>query len=381
MGSLSSEMKAGGVKKRQERILMKQKLIATALATMVMLCTVSALSGGMDFEASLAQQLLGQDEQVVDSDIKIEIKKLDALIAESPGESLLHRRRAVLHFMNGNPSAALTDAEISVKLSSTCSKCYTIRGMAKMHLGQANESVGDFSKAIKLEKGNHIALYHRGVAYASMGKGEKALDDLNRALILEPNSTSYFTIRGMLHLEHRRIQEAISDLTAATRLNGRNHVAYHQLGVAYYRSKKIPEAVAAFTTSISLDSTKAEVYNLRGLMYTILQDWPRSLEDFNKAIVLDDSETSFFNNRAYSLFKTGGDLQLALSDIQRVITRDPKPSNLDTRAEIYYALGEKDKAYADYCEIMRKLNGKEPETSKYKKNLEHIARYGAKKNQ
>ena len=68
---------------------------------------------------------------------------------------------------------------------------------------------------------------------------------------------------------------------------------------------------------------------------------------FDKAIALDPNVATAYNNRAWTYFKCGKS-DLGLPDAQRAVERAPdNASFLDTRGQIYAALGRREEAIAD----------------------------------
>ncbi len=82
---------------------------------------------------------------------------------------------------------------------------YLLRGEAKRDAGQLDESILDFTRALRQWNGYPQAHYFRGRVYEEQGKLKEAYADIVRAVQLDPNREAYATNLTVLR---KRMDEA-----------------------------------------------------------------------------------------------------------------------------------------------------------------------------
>ena len=69
-------------------------------------------------------------------------------------------------------------------------------GMELFNQGLFNESIDEFSEAIRLDPQLALAYYNRGTAYNALGEYERAIEDLEEAISLDPQLEQAYHNRG-----------------------------------------------------------------------------------------------------------------------------------------------------------------------------------------
>lgn len=85
---------------------------------------------------------------------------------------------------------------------------YLLRGEAKRDAGQLNESIVDFTRALRQWPGYPQAHYFRGRVYEQQGKLMEAYADIARAASLDPSREAYAT--GVALLKKRMLEAGVS---------------------------------------------------------------------------------------------------------------------------------------------------------------------------
>ncbi len=74
---------------------------------------------------------------------------------------------------------------------------YYNRGAAKVELGQSEEAIAAFDRAIELRPDDADAYVNRGSANAGLGQYEEAMADYAEAIRLEPDHATAYKNRGI----------------------------------------------------------------------------------------------------------------------------------------------------------------------------------------
>ena len=95
---------------------------------------------------------------------------------------------------------------------------YIMRGVADYELGNHEEAIKDFDKAIELEPDDAFAYNNRGTAKGKLGRYEEAIKDYDKALKLDPNFTGAIQNKSLTFakIEAEKSHEAFLEMFQAT---------------------------------------------------------------------------------------------------------------------------------------------------------------------
>lgn len=120
-------------------------------------------------------------------------------------------------------------------------KLYIDRGTENCQNGRFDQSIQDFSEALKLKPNDPEIITLRGIAYYAKGLNDKALGDFNQAIQLDPKYARGYYQRGMVYQNTEKFDKAVADLKQAKSLG------YHIDPVFLeWVEKKAAEAGASF---------------------------------------------------------------------------------------------------------------------------------------
>ena len=112
-------------------------------------------------------------------------------------------------------------------------------------IGQFDNAVGDFSKAIQIDPNSAAALTDRALAYRQMGRNDAALADFNRAIAANANHAPAYLGRANLERVQGQLDRAKTDLDTAIRLNPESAQAFHARGLIFQREGNQTAAITA----------------------------------------------------------------------------------------------------------------------------------------
>ena len=105
------------------------------------------------------------------------------------------------------------------ELNPVFAEAYHNRGNAKSNLGQHQEAIADYNKAIELNPVSAEAYYNRGTAKSNWGQHREAIADFDKAIELNPNNAIAYNNRGLANKALGRTQEADEDFKMVAKLN------------------------------------------------------------------------------------------------------------------------------------------------------------------
>lgn len=151
---------------------------------------------------------------------------------------------------------------------------YNLRGSAHMELGNTDDALADYSKAIELGPLFPHSFYNRGRLLRLQGKYDEAVADLEKSADLSPVDFGY-------------------------RANG-------NIGLIYYTQGEYVKALAAFNKSISANvENKADVYYFRGETYTAMNNWEAAIQDYETAVERFANYAEAYRSLGYVYLRSG----------------------------------------------------------------------------
>lgn len=142
-------------------------------------------------------------------------------------------------------------------------KTLVFLGEALFSVGNDEESLSAFQKALEIEPDNVIARYNYGTVLQELKQYEQALKEYDKAVALQPDLAKAFNNRGMTYFLLGNYRKAVADLQKAFALDASIVEVHNNLGVVFSQLGKKKTAHKYFLEAIRLrpDYDRAH-YNL-----------------------------------------------------------------------------------------------------------------------
>lgn len=109
---------------------------------------------------------------------------------------------------------------------------YFKRGYVREMDLRYEECISDFTKAISLKPGMHIARTNRGFAYRKLGQYEKAIIDFTSEISVNPNAYSY-EHRSLVYYLSKDYEKALIDINKSIEQAPENSISYKTRALIY----------------------------------------------------------------------------------------------------------------------------------------------------
>ncbi|MDM8529945.1 tetratricopeptide repeat protein [Anaerolineales bacterium HSG25] len=215
------------------------------------------------------------------------------------------------------------------KFYSSVLNIYIYRGVIYFKLGQYQQGIEDYNKAIEIQPDNVRAYNYRGQNYNNLGQYQQAIADFDKAIKMLPNNAFAYTGRGSSYAYLGQYQQAIVDYDKAIQIQPNNSVAYNNRGSSYVYLGQFQQAIADFDKAIQIQPNNSVAYKYRGGSYAMLGQYQQALDDYDKAIEIQPDNVSVYCGRGVVHF-TQEHWQDALTDWQECLANLPAD---DPRAE------------------------------------------------
>lgn len=224
---------------------------------------------------------------------------------------------------------------------------FTIMGRIYRREGKYEKAIEAYTAAIDLspEKANNY--YNRGNVYVDLKEYNKAVKDYSKVIELNPNDDGAYNDRGYCYDELGEYQRAIKDYTKAIELNSKFEYAYNNRGCTYNNMGEYQKALKDYTKAIELDPEYVNAYDNRGYTYFNMGEFQKALNDYTKAIEINP-QLSYPYKHMGILKNKCEEYDQALEYLNKAINLDESyKAAYETRAEVYHALGDHEKAKKD----------------------------------
>ncbi len=188
---------------------------------------------------------------------------------------------------SGEYVAALEKIDESLKSNERWDNLYAEKGRALDLMGNHQNAVSAFSRAIEISPG--IASYYlgRARAYEALGKFTEGIRDMEHALRLEPEMIGLYKEISLLCRDAGNYRKATESILQYLLYYPSDAEAHYICGNVYYESGQYLKALAAFNRCLDLDTGKAEYFIARGNIYLNGKTWSYAIKDFSMALDLD----------------------------------------------------------------------------------------------
>jgi len=168
--------------------------------------------------------------------------------------------------------------------------------------------------------------------------------EFQRAIALNPDYAMAHGWYGWTLGNTGRSEESIAEAKRALELDPLSLYANSFLGIAFYYARRYDQAIEQFRKALELDPNSSFSHSFLGLAYVYKSMYKEGIADLEKAVEIYRSHVSLmFLGRGYALAGRRAEAQKVLDQLNELSKGKYVPAF--RRAEIYAALGEKDKAF------------------------------------
>ncbi|HEY1760508.1 MAG TPA: tetratricopeptide repeat protein [Bryobacteraceae bacterium] len=137
-----------------------------------------------------------------------------------PGDPQAPIERAHAYIEQKNYTAAISDASAAIALDPKLGRAYNLRGTALRALGETQQAIEAFSRAVGLEP-NADNFYQRGATYQILGDHQSAILDFTQAIGINPDTPEAYFARAESERAVGDMEQAQKDHDYGRYLDGR----------------------------------------------------------------------------------------------------------------------------------------------------------------
>lgn len=227
-----------------------------------------------DYWASLCN-LLGEENKSQEA-----IAACNQAIALKPKDPEIWIARTQVLIKQAKYTEALASADRTLRLNPKYSLALAQRCQALFNLGKYAQAIAACDLALRSDEnwGNNtavIAWYHKGLAQNKLGQFNEAIASFNRALAINPENSLALIANCQALSNVGRFVEAITACDLAIKINqnwgdSSPAIAWYSKGLAQKQNSQIEEAIASLNQAIAINPQDADIWIEHGKSLILL---------------------------------------------------------------------------------------------------------------
>jgi len=231
---------------------------------------------------------------------------------------------------------------------------YNARALLRAEINQFDQAFADFALAIAAKPDLAFLYSNRSQVRMRRHEVDLALADLNQAIAIEPSNTAARINRAALLMGRGDNDGALVDLNEAIRLSPHAAIALYNRGRIYLNQRKDDLALADFNTVITIDPQHWRAYGSRGDIEMSRGQLDAAIADYKREQFGLPDEDYGIGRLALARIITGRELESALSDVDRLLSRRPTYGYaIRLRAMLLIKLARWDEAIAECDRLIK----------------------------
>ena len=217
---------------------------------------------------------------------------------------------------------------------------YNVIGIANQGIGNFNEAVVAYEKAISFQPKNPDANYNLGIIYQEQSKSKKAEEEYKKCVDADPSYAEAYNNLGIILTDQGRYDEAIENYNKCISIAPDYAEAFNNLGMAFKDQGKAEDAIKVFRKAIAIRHDYVDAICNLGMVFQAQGELELAIELYKKGIGIEPNYAGAYNNMGLALTDQCK-FDEAVDSINKAISIDPR--NADSYYNLGNALFEKDK--------------------------------------
>jgi tetratricopeptide (TPR) repeat protein len=266
---------------------------------------------------------------------------------------------------NANKAEVFELAQILVKTHPTDPKAFSLYGDLLLDDKKYAEARDAFRSVIAIDSSRYAVWESLLNAELQLLDYSALENESSRAIELFPMLPVPYLFKGLALLESKKYNEAISVLNTGQKLVSGNNLLlvqfYIYLGDAYNRNKEYKKSDESYDKALKLEPDNSIVLNNYAYYLSLRKEDLEKAEIMSaKSIKLDPNNAANFDTYGWIFYQQGKYTEAA-EWVQKAVdaTTGSDPDVLEHLGDIYYKLGDKDKAVMHWQNALKLGKGSE----------------------
>ena len=205
-------------------------------------------------------------------------------VAKFPKEPLDHYNLGIALGKEGRAQEAIGQYEQALRLDPHLAGVHYNLGVALEQAGRESEAIEHYEQAVRLQPDYAAAHYNLANALVGLGKVPEAIEHYEKALQFEPDmAEAYYNLALALRVAGR-VPEAIERYREALRIKPDYAAAHYNLANALVGLGKVPEAIEHYEKALQIKPDFAKAHYNLGVALEHTGQVPKAIEHYEQAV-------------------------------------------------------------------------------------------------
>jgi tetratricopeptide (TPR) repeat protein len=264
---------------------------------------------------------------------------------ESPQELI---KPVIKLFFNGQVEEALDAVEVLIKNYPNEPLLFNICGVFYKEIGQLNEAVKRFNKALTINPKYAEAYNNLGVTLQNLGLMDEAAKSYEKAIAFKPDYTEAHNNLGVTLQNLGLMDEAAKSYEKAISFKPDYIEAHNNLGNILLELRQLETAIESYEKVITIKPDYAEAHNNLGATLQELGRLDMAVKSYEKALAIKPDYAEAHNNLGATLQELGR-LDMAVKSYEKALAIKPDYAEAHNNlGNILRELGQLDMAVKCY---------------------------------
>jgi len=273
-----------------------------------------------------ALHLLGVIAQQT-GDNRLAVVLIGSAIRGNPADPIYHCNLGLAHYGLGQLDQAVACYRRAIQIAPRFAEALNNLGNALRDQGKLKEATACFAKALQIRPDYADAHNNLGNALRDRGELHDAIASFRRAIDIRPEFADAYVNLSSLLKEQGRIEDAIAGYRKAISIKPGSFEAQLNLGNIYLQRGNLDDAIAAFRQSLAAKSENFNAWRGIGMAFEAKGLQEEAIEAYKESLAIFVGDSGI-HHRLAKLFQSGNDTSKAIEHFQQAIRFDSSNSLL-----------------------------------------------------
>ncbi len=226
------------------------------------------------------------DRDLMERCVSRQIETAKKNISRAPDKAYVYDRLGTASAAVGNPDQAVAYYQKALEVNPRSPGVLYNLGISYGNRGDSDAAIACYQRALAISPGFVRALNNLGNAYIAKGEVTQAVEALTRALAVDPGFAEAHNNLGNAYLKQGALDKAIAEYERAVGLWPGFAEAHYNLGMVYGKKKQPVESIAALKRAVELQPTYAKAHYRLAIAYYRDKQYALARQHCDKAVEL-----------------------------------------------------------------------------------------------
>ena len=241
-------------------------------------------------------------------------------VQQEPPQEKIHS--VISLFTNNQLQEALDDVKTLINGYPNSALLYNIRASCYKAIGQLDNAVKDYGKALALKPDYAEAQYNLGITQRELGQIDAAIKSYKQALTIKPDYFGAHNNLGNIFLELGQLDDAAECFEWAVAYKPDFAEAYNNLGVVNRERNQVYEAIKNFEKAIDIKPDYFQAHSNLGNSLQLVNQMDAAVKCYEKSLTINPDYTLGYVNIGL-VHQEKGQIDDAIKQYEKALAINP----------------------------------------------------------